>query len=63
MSRKYQRGRIWYIDYSLNNQRVRKSVGTSKKMAELALKEIELQIAKGEFLGVVIDHKITFDTL
>ena len=63
MSRIYQRGRIWYIDYSLNNQRVRKSVGTSKKMAELALKETELQIAKGEFLGVIIDRKITFDVL
>lgn len=63
MSRIYQRGRIWYIDYSLNNQRVRKSVGTSKKMAELALKEAELQIAKGEFLGVIIDRKMTIDAL
>lgn len=63
MSRIYQRGCIWYLDYSLNGQRVRKSVGTSKRMAELALKEVELKIVKGEFLGVSITKKVTFDIL
>ena len=54
---------VWYIDYSFNGKRVRKKVGTSKKMAELALKEIELQIAKGEFLGIVEDRRMMFDEL
>jgi integrase len=54
---------VWYLDYSFNGRRVRKKVGTSKKMAELALKEIELQIAKGEFLGVIELKKVVFDKL
>jgi integrase len=61
--RTYQRGKYWYIDYSRKGRRVRKKVGTSKKMAGLALKEIELKIAKGEFLGVVEPKKVIFDKL
>jgi len=63
MGRIYQRDQAWYIDYSFNGRRVRKSVGTSKKMAELALKDVELRIAKGEFLGVSEDRRMTFDEL
>jgi len=59
----YQRKSVWYIDYSLNGRRVRKKVGRSKKMAELALKETELRIAKGEFLGVAEPKKLVFDKL
>lgn len=59
----YQRKSAWYLDYSHNGRRVRKRVGTSKKMAELALKEIELKIVKGEFLGIIEPKKILFDEL
>ncbi len=61
--RVYQRKGVWYIDYSFNGRRVRKKVGTWKRMAELALKEIELKIAKGEFLGIVEPKKVLFDKL
>ena len=61
--RVYQRKGVWYIDYSFNGRRVRRKVGTSKKMAELALKETELRIAKGEFLGVAERKKMTVDDL
>jgi len=61
--RVYQRKSVWYIDYSFNGRRVRKNVGTSKKMAELALKNIEVKIAKGEFLGVIEEKQATFDEL
>lgn len=61
--RVYQRNRVWYIDYSFNGRRVRKAVGTSKKMAELALKEIELKIVKGKFLRITEPKKIVFDEL
>jgi len=44
----YKRGRVWYISYYINGKRVRKRVGTSKKLAELARKEVEVKIAKGE---------------
>ena len=61
--RTYQRGGVWYIDYSFNGRRVRKKVGTSKKMADLALKDIELRITKGEFLGVAEPKKVFFENL
>lgn len=61
--RTYQRGNKWYVDYSLSGQRVRKAVGTSRKMAELALKDIEVSIAKGEFLGVQEERRMMFDEL
>ena len=44
----YKRGRVWYLSYYVNGKRVRKRVGTSKKLAEIARKEIEVKIAKGE---------------
>jgi len=44
----YKRGRVWYISYYVNGRRIRKKVGTSKKLAELVQKEVEVKIAKGE---------------
>jgi len=43
----YKRGRRYYLDYRANGRRIRKSVGTNKKLAELALKELEVQLHKG----------------
>jgi len=43
-----QRGKIWYVDYRVKGQRVRKRIGSSKKLAELALKDIEVKLAKNE---------------
>lgn len=43
-----KRGKTYEIDYRVNGKRVRKSVGSNKKFAELALKEIEVKLAKGE---------------
>jgi len=59
----YQRRCVWYIDYSFNGRRVRKKVGTSKKMAELALKETELKIVKKKFLGINEPKRMIFDKL
>ncbi len=59
----YQRKGVWYIDYSFNGRRLRKAVGRSKKIADLALKKVELEIARGEFLGVVEPKKVLFDKL
>ena len=38
----------YFIDYRVNGRRFRKAVGRSKKMAELALKDLEVKIAKRE---------------
>ena len=59
----YQRKGVWYIDYSFNGRRVRKKVGTSRKMAELALNETELKIVKKKFLGINEPKRMIFDKL
>jgi integrase len=59
----FRRGGKWYIGYSHNGRWVRKSIGTSKKLAETVEKEIKLKIAKGEYLGIVEKKQILFDNL
>ena len=49
MGEVYKRGKVWYIDVRYKNRRIRKAVGSSKKIAELALKDAEVQIAKDKF--------------
>ena len=49
MARIYQRGKIWYLDLTYKGRRIRKKVGTSKRMAELALKDAEIKIIKDEY--------------
>ncbi|MBN2226817.1 MAG: site-specific integrase [candidate division Zixibacteria bacterium] len=45
----YKRGKIWYLDVRCKGRRIRRRVGTSKKIAELALKDAEVQVARDEF--------------
>jgi len=49
MGRVYKRGGTWYIDYSVKGRRVRKRVGSSKKIAQLALQDAEVKAARGEY--------------
>lgn len=39
----------WYIDIRVKRRRIRRKVGTSKKLAELALKDAEVKTARDEF--------------
>ncbi|MFZ6016426.1 MAG: tyrosine-type recombinase/integrase [Nitrospirota bacterium] len=57
----YQKGKNWYIDYYFKGRRKRKKVGPSKKLAEQVLKDVQLKIAKGEYLGIYEEKKILFD--
>ena len=43
-----RRGDYYFIDYRVNGHRVRKKIGSSKKLAELAVHDIELKIARRE---------------
>ncbi len=43
-----KKGAKYFIDYRANGRRIRKHVGSSKKMAELALKDFEVKIARRE---------------
>jgi len=52
MARVYKRKDIWYVDYQYKDRRFRKRIGKSRKMAEFALKDIEVKITKDE-LGIL----------
>jgi len=49
MPRIYKRKNVWYIDIGVKGRRIRKRVGRSKKIAELALKDAEIKVARDEF--------------
>lgn len=49
MARIYKRKNVWYIDIRVKGRRIRKRVGSSKKIAELALKDAEIKVARDEF--------------
>jgi len=49
MGRIFKREKIWYIDITIGRRRVRRRVGTSRQMAELALKDTELRMIREEY--------------
>jgi len=53
----YKRGTVWYVDYRVEGKRIRKKVGRSKKIAEIALKDIEVKLAKNE-IGITQEKKL-----
>jgi len=42
------RNGTYFADYRINSRRIRKALGSSKRIAELAVKDIEVKIARGE---------------
>ncbi len=61
MSRIFKRGKTWYIDFHYKGHRYRESLNTSsKRVAELALSDIDVKIAK-ETLGLASHRKIAFE--
>lgn len=52
----YQRKGTYYIDYRIGGRRVRRRVGPSKRLAELALKDVEVKIAKKE-MGFPVEEQ------
>ena len=53
-----KRNGVYFVDYRVKGKRVRKSVGKSKKIAELALKDIELKIARDELDLIPKDYTL-----
>lgn len=51
----------WYIDYYIKGRRKRKKIGHSKKLAEQVLSDVQLKIAKGEYLGIFDEKKVLFE--
>jgi integrase len=48
MGRVYMRGKYWYVDYIADGKRQRKKHGKYKRLAELYLSDIELQVVREE---------------
>jgi integrase len=57
----YLKGKNWYIDYYVKGRRKRKKIGHSKKLALQVLQDVQLKIAKGEYLGIFDEKKIPFE--
>lgn len=57
----FLKGNNWYIDYYYKGRRKRKKIGPSKKLAMQVLNDVQLKIAKGEYLGIYDEKKIPFD--
>lgn len=51
-------GKSWWIDYYINGKRYRKRIGKSRRIAELACKDIEVKIAKKR-AGFLVEYKIS----
>ena len=58
MARIFKRNRNWYVDYNLDGKRIRKVIGRSKQIAQLALSDIEVKIAKRRAGFFVSDKKL-----
>jgi len=57
----YQRGENWYVDFTFKGQRVRESIGPSRKGAEKVIAKKKGEIAENKFLDVRKDpDPITF---
>ena len=56
----FKKGKNWYIDFYHKGKRLRRKVGPSKELSRLALKDVELRIAKGQWPGIVEEKRIRF---
>ena len=54
---------FWIDYYDANGRRHRKKIGSQKTVAELALKDVKVKIAKGEYLGIYEEKKVFLRTL
>jgi len=57
----YKKGKNWYIVFYRKGRWKRKKIGPSRKLAEQVLKDVQVKIAKGEYLGVLEEKKILFE--
>ncbi len=59
----YKKGKNWYVDYYVRGRRKRKKVGPSKKLALHVSKDVQIKIAKAEYLGIYDDKKVVLEEL
>ncbi|MFA5140658.1 MAG: tyrosine-type recombinase/integrase [Elusimicrobiota bacterium] len=51
-----KKGTVWYLDYAVDGRRVRKRIGRSKRLAELALADIQVKLERKE-IGFAIKDR------
>ncbi len=56
----FRRNGSYWIDYYAHGRRVRRKVGPSKTLANLAMKKIEIDIAQGKYLDIKEETKLKF---
>src|SRR5271157_1922951 len=56
----FKKGKDWWIDFYHQGKRIRRKVGPSKKVAEMALADVQVKKAKKEFLGVCEPKRVLF---
>ena len=54
-----KKGTCWYLDYAVNGRRVRKRIGRSKRLAELALADITVKLERREIGFAESDKKLS----
>jgi integrase len=55
----YKKNGNWFIDFYCGSKRIRRMIGPSKRLAETALKDAQIKVAKGQYLGIYEDKKFT----
>jgi integrase len=56
----FQKNGAWWIDFYHQGKRIRRKVGPSKRVAEMALANVQVKKAKNDFLGVCDPKKVFF---
>jgi hypothetical protein len=56
----FKKGDNWYMDYRIQGRRIRKKIGSNKKLAENVLHKKKTEIAENRFLDVRKNEKIRF---
>lgn len=62
MAKIYKRNKIWYLTYYYKGKRYRKKISRSKRIAEIALSDVEVRIDR-EDIGLTSRRNITFKRL
>ena len=55
-----QKERVLWIDYYADGQRHRRKISPRKNVATFALKDVQVKISKGEYLGIYEEKKVFF---
>lgn len=56
----FKKNGAWWIDFYHQGKRIRRKVGPSKKVAEMALADIQVKKSRNDFLGVCEPKRILF---